>query len=121
MNLVHSKISIEGEGGMFVFEGWVDTSTLWNGWDCPYFEFDVADEMCNTFGFLNDDEEMYYDEREDEFVVHNLYDDFIVETFPGEDIDGMHLYGIGNGSWCWEGSVPTSFSIVAQKPPTYGG
>jgi len=45
------------------------------------------------------DESLVYDEATDAFTT--TYDPDAPESFTGTDIDGMHLYPIGNGSWTW--------------------
>ena len=40
-----------------------------------------------------------YDAETDSFSTR--YDPDIIETSTGIDIDSMHLYPIGNGSWTW--------------------
>ena len=54
------------------------------------------------------DDSLVYDEATDTFAT--TYDPEAPESFIGTDIDGMHLYPIGSGSWTWklvdEGNAP---------------
>lgn len=43
------------------------------------------------------DDGFVYDDTTDTFTT--TYDPDAPESFTGTDIDGMHLYPIGNGSW----------------------
>ena len=57
------------------------------------------------------EDSLVYDETTDTFTTTYACD--APEFFIGTDIDGMHLYPIGNGSWTWaiiDGSAeePTS-------------
>lgn len=45
------------------------------------------------------DDGLVYDAATDTFTT--TYDPNAPESFTGTDIDGMHLYPIGNGSWTW--------------------
>ena len=83
-----SMFTIDGIEAMF--EGHTDGSH-WNGWACPYFTKEVADQTMtcsepmmtyDTYTYVIDEDNTYY--------------------FQGMDIDGIHLYPIGNGSWVWD-------------------
>lgn len=45
------------------------------------------------------DDGLVYDETTDTFTT--TYDHDALESFAGTEIDGSHLYPIGNGSWTW--------------------
>ena len=45
------------------------------------------------------DDGLDYSVDKDAFTTR--YDPDAIETFTGTDIDGMHLYPIGYGSWTW--------------------
>lgn len=45
------------------------------------------------------DDDLVYDPEYDTFTA--TYDPDNPEAFSGVDIDDMHLYPIGNGSWTW--------------------
>ena len=92
-----TKFAIDGYDG--TFEGYTD-GRLWNGWDCPYFTKEVGMEICLENNKVNDIAyHMAYNEKTDSFI--RLDDMFEPEVFQGVDIDGMHLYPIGNASWIW--------------------
>ena len=45
------------------------------------------------------DDSLAYYEATDTFTT--TYNPDTPESFIGADVDGMHLYPIGNGSWTW--------------------
>lgn len=69
----------------------------WNGWACPYFERSEAERMNNWLPNL--DNGLGYNPTTDAFTTR--YDPDAIETFKGIDINDLHLYPIGNGSWMW--------------------
>nr|WP_314784091.1 hypothetical protein [Olsenella uli] len=75
----------------------LDPEDTWNGWACPYFEKPEAERMSAWLPELDDG--LVYDVATDTFTT--TYDPEATESFTGTDIDGMHLYPIGNGSWTW--------------------
>lgn len=74
----------------------------WNGWECPYFVFEVAKRLAQDMPGLQ------YDPATDEFVREDHcgpeYES--LERFSSSliDIDGVptKVYAIGAWSWCWE-------------------
>lgn len=76
---------------------YLDPEEEWNGWACPYFERSEVERMAAWLPEF--DESLVYDEATDAFTT--TYDPDAPESFTGTDIDGMHLYPIGNGSWTW--------------------
>ena len=89
-----------------VHRAYLDPDDTWNGWACPYFEKAEAERMNEWLPELDDG--LDYSADTDAFTTR--YDPDAIETFTGTDIDGMHLYPIGYGSWTW--------SIVEGKPAT---
>ena len=81
-----------------VHRAYVDPNDRWNGWLCPWFEFDEVESM-NEWLPKTSGEILDYDGETDAFICTNGAED--LEVFVGKDIDGMHLYPIGNGSWIW--------------------
>lgn len=85
------------------FVGYSDGSD-WNGFECPYFEYDTAREVLRRSeinGF-----EWSYDASDDTFIVsNNLTPDDEPERFDGMTIEaeGLHIkvYPIGAYSWIW--------------------
>lgn len=71
------------------YDGYTDGST-WNGWECPRFEFEVAEQLAKDMGG-------YYDEENDEFVFTDP--DFDDERFGSTVVNEITLYPIG--AWCW--------------------
>ena len=112
-NIEWDAIDAEAEGGgmnmrktRFVidtnektYEGYTD-GTLWNGWECPWFTKEVADEMIRDF--IKEGGKAKYDLETDSytFLGENWGDE---DVFDGSDVeteDGiLHLYPIG--AWCW--------------------
>lgn len=78
-----------------IHRAYLDPEDTWNGWSCPYFEKFEVERMSAWLPEFND--EPIYDEATDTFTT--TYDPDAPESFTGTDIDGMHLYPIGNGSW----------------------
>lgn len=68
-----------------------------NGWACPYFEKSEGERM--VAWLPESDDSLVFDEATGTFTT--TYDPDAPESFAGIDIDGMHLYPIGNGSWMW--------------------
>lgn len=76
---------------------YVDDEKDWNGWLCPLFEKSEVARM--TPWLRQSDVRLLFDDTTDKFVA--IVDSEATETFGGIDIDGMHLYPIGYGSWMW--------------------
>lgn len=84
------------------FEGWHEPSVRWNGFACPFFEREAAEEIaryCLAWGT-----DCHFDEEEDAFVfVRHGAPEGEDEPFTGQDIatpEGTkHVYAIG--AWCW--------------------
>lgn len=76
---------------------YLDSDEHWNGFARPWFTMEEALKMNE---WLSDfDDSIVYDEERDLF--YTTYDPEYREEFVGRDIDGYHLYPIGNGSWMW--------------------
>jgi hypothetical protein len=80
------------------YEGYTD-GTLWNGWECPWFTKEVAEEM---MGDLNKEGvRTEYNQETDSYIIEVEFDE--PDVFEGSDVvteDGIkHLYPIG--AWCW--------------------
>lgn len=76
---------------------YVDDEKDWNGWLCPLFKKSEVARM--TPWLRQSDVRLLFDDTTDKFVA--IVDSEATETFGGIDIDGMHLYPIGYGSWMW--------------------
>lgn len=86
------------------FEGYTDDSSS-QGWDRPYFTFEVAMKILYWQVSLGPDEEysqVAYDKRSDAFIwnfeVMEYGSDY--NGYVGEEVCGEHLYRIGDG-WIW--------------------
>ena len=90
-----SLFTIDGIWAMF--EGYTDGKKC-NGMARPYFTKEVADKIAETYNAEEDYCEMRYNAEKDcfETLTYNTEHD---EEFKGVDIDGMHLYPVGNTWW----------------------
>lgn len=83
------------------YEGYTD-GRLWNGWECPWFTREVAEEIMQDLNKLGVKTE--YDMETDSYIVHQIDD--VADKYNGADIkteDGlMHLYPIGGWCWIWD-------------------
>ena len=88
------------------FEGWT-TGQRWNGWECPYFEFDTAIwlvDAWNNAAFGEEEYQARYDEERDEFCFCDgeleEWDCFGAQTI---EIEGktIKVYPIGAFCWIW--------------------
>lgn len=81
-----------------VYEGYTD-GTLWNGWECPWFTKEVAEQIMKDL--RGDGAETEYNENTDSYSV--MLPDSVEDVFDGEYVDTedgvKHLYPIG--AWCW--------------------
>jgi hypothetical protein len=86
------------------FSGYTKGDT-WNGWACPYFEKDVAEQIAKHHGEIHryDDEEGYwaeYDAERDVFAFHDTqYEE--PREFGAVEIDDKNLYPVGAYCWTW--------------------
>lgn len=71
--------------------------TLGTAGHAPYFEEPEVERMSAWLPEFDDS--LAYDKATNAFTT--TYDPDALESFIGTDIDGMHLYPIGNGSWTW--------------------
>ena len=95
-----------------VHRAYIDPEDTWNGWACPYFEKPEVERMA---AWLHDfDDSLVFDETADTFTT--TYDPDAPESFAGIDIDGMHLYPIGNGSWIWTIVEGSTGSLTSNHP-----
>jgi len=88
------------------FEGWT-AGQRWNGWECPYFEFNTAIQMVDAWNNAAFGEEEYqarYDEERGEFCFCDggleEWDCFGAQTI---EIEGktIKVYPIGAFCWIW--------------------
>lgn len=80
------------------YDGYTDGS-LWNGWECPLFTKEVADQIAME---VNDGySTMTYNKVNDCFI-YNGYRNEEPDIFKGKDIHGKHLYPIGTAYWMWD-------------------
>lgn len=94
------RVSIDGVVDMpeAIHEAYYSDGDRWNGFVCPYFPKEEVEKMNTWLAEFGDG--LAYVPDDDAFVT--MGDPDCIETFSGVDIDGHHLYPIGNGSWVWE-------------------
>lgn len=77
---------------------YLDPNDRWNGFARPYFRKEDA-RLINDVLEAIGDERLVYNEQDDCFDLFDGHER--IEWYYGVDIDGMHLYPIGAGSWVW--------------------
>ena len=86
-----------------IFEGYAEEGH-WNGWAKPWFTKEVGMKIVEIFNkgaHPIKDSYMRYDAENDIFIRKDIcYDE--PEIYKGYDVDGMHLYPIGNMCWIWD-------------------
>ena len=85
-----------------IFQGYTFGS-LWNGWECPYFEHDTALKIAKFFS-KNGSFLMTYDSETDAFLAYDecngdteRFEAQTIKTVNGE----KKVYDIGAWAWCW--------------------
>lgn len=95
--MIFTKVALDDTAEI---PAYVDQNNRWNGFACPYFrkkDVRLINDALKEFGST---EHLEYDANGDYFSCIDE-DEGEIERFAGEDIDGMHLYPIGAGSWVW--------------------
>jgi hypothetical protein len=81
--------------------------TLWNGWACPSFEYNVCVDIMNEINALSEayqsGESIFYDPQHDAFVYkqdNEIWDTYNATAikFEGETIK---VYSLGAFGWVW--------------------
>ena len=90
-----AKVAIDDTKSITAY---LNPDNRWNGFARPYFRKEDA-RLINDVLEAIGDEQLVYDERYDRFDLFDGRDR--IEWYYGVDIDGMHLYPIGAGSWVW--------------------
>ncbi len=95
------------------FEGWT-AGQRWNGWECPYFDFDTAIRMVdawNNTAFGDEEYQARYDAARDEFCFRDggleEWDCFGAKTIESEGKD-VKVYPIGAFCWIWNNEESSS-------------
>jgi len=87
------------------FEGFTDGQT-WNGWACPYFDFEAAIRVLNASE--KNGYRWHFDEEENVFLIRHVEDadDFepeqvnaVIISFEGVELT---VYPVGAYSWAWQ-------------------
>ncbi|WP_175888186.1 hypothetical protein [Burkholderia contaminans] len=78
----------------------------WNGFECPFFTLEVAQEIAKDMNAVTTEEKLVYDEAQDTFIYQvDYYPEDEWEKFEATMIEGKKLYGVGSFSWCWDGEL----------------
>lgn len=114
--LTKSKFQIE-DGP--IFEGYTK-GDHWNGWECPYFDYDVAKKILSSDIYCPD---YFFDPIRKTFLAMDVNGDF--EAFEGDvyevaDCGSMVLYPIGTGSWIWSKAYIMDEVRIAKNHPDEG-
>ena len=89
------------DGFEAIWEGYTD-GMHWNGWAKPWFTKEVGMAIVRVSNKINDEEhQASYNADTDTFIFASGYDGE-TDEIKGYDIDGLHLYPIGNGFWIWD-------------------
>ena len=83
-----------------IYEGYTN-GDHWNGWACPWFIKEVADQIAKEVNADAPYCTMHYDKENDAFIYKG-YGEEEVGIFKGKDIHGKHLYPIGTAYWMWD-------------------
>lgn len=80
-------------------------SETWNGWACPLFTFEQAQQLVKAYQEAG--LRAWYDEDSDAFSFEvDLGGELKeIDTFPAEEIDGKKFYPVGSSCWIWEESI----------------
>jgi hypothetical protein len=86
------------------FDGYHHPGSLWNGWEQPYFEWEVAQKITLWISSQNGPEELQINIEMNSIVVQDDSDasfEIIRETMSTEDGEKV-LYALGTGWWVWD-------------------
>jgi len=103
-----------------VFPGYT-AGRSWNCWACPYFTYEEGMRVMQCFGGKHveseeqlskkvEDTEWTFSKEKDAFIINCDQCDE-VDTIVGQDAvcgkgtlgeETVHVYALGNGSWCWD-------------------
>jgi hypothetical protein len=98
--LLKGKFSIEGEKP---FNGYHDPTRLWNGWHCPYFEWDEAVEIVRWINKWREEFQLSIEHDQRTITcMEQPGEPFEIEPIEMETEEGKKLlYPIGTGWWVW--------------------
>lgn len=93
--------------GYIHFNGYTKGES-WNGWDCPYFNFEQAQQILKEYNeiqtIINSDAIAYYDNLADAFVFPTSSTDE-PEIYQAIFENNEKYYPVGAFSWIWEEST----------------
>ena len=87
--------------GFDSFEGYTKGEN-WNGWDCPYFTFEQAQRVLQTYNQLRSitgEAQGYYDAGADAFIFPAEDEPEIYNAITSEN---EKYYPVGAFCWIWE-------------------
>lgn len=92
----------------------------WNGYECPWFSFEVATQLMHdlneSWKDSSTDESIVYDKEKDAFLyVHNMLEDNEIIKFSATKKNNKKVYGIGTYSWCWYKESDMEKEILDKK------
>jgi hypothetical protein len=85
------------------FVGFHDPAVDWNGFACPYFPWDVADQALEIVVGLVPGSTWFFDKKAREFRIFWPDEDLVVYEANIVEIDGqpVELYPVGAWEWAW--------------------
>lgn len=97
MNLIPSTVT--GGWTESQYPCFLDPAVDWNGWACPYFTREVAEQVLNDT--ITPPGEYAFSETGDFFLIVDVFDKED-EIYHGVATEHGTLYAIGAWAWCWE-------------------
>ena len=94
MNLTPSHVT--GDWTNNQYPCFLDPATHWNGWACPYFTKEVAEQVLS-----DTNSKWQYDAHLDGFLVDDV-ETRDVDTYAGVPTEHGTLYPVGSMWWCWQ-------------------
>lgn len=87
--------------GNRIFDGFTQDEN-WNGWACPYFTFDQAQQIVQAY--QENGMKAWYDGASDafSFEIDAGEGEKEIDTFPSQEMNGKKVYPIGAFCWIWE-------------------
>lgn len=95
-NLLEKNVNIEAFG---TFPALTQEGVYWNGFECPFFTKEVADNILESVNNYGDTISMFYNSEEDVYIYFEEGQEN--ERFSATEIEGKKYYAIGAFSWTW--------------------
>jgi hypothetical protein len=86
------------------FYGYHHPSDLWNGWEKPYFEWEVAKKVVSWIETQNGPEKLQIAKEKNSIIVLEDFDNSfeITGEIKSTDDGKKTLYALGTGWWVWD-------------------